>query len=192
MDALRRDEILANSEYEKVRDDLRRKIMRIKRDRIVSVGDHVTFHFESRDTMRYQVQEMMRVEGLSTDEQIQGELDAYNPLIPGRGELSVTMMIEYETPEERAKYLPLLAGIDRHTFIRIGDTPPIPGDFDRVQLSEGKASSVQYVKFRLSEQQVSLLAQQGTVVRGVITHPQYQANVVFGENVRQAIQSDPL
>lgn len=192
MERLTLADIVPNEVYNKIRDEFRRRIIRLKRDRVVQVGDHMTWHFENRETMRYQVQEMMRAEGLSTPEQIQGELDAYNPLIPQRGELSVTMMIEYETPQERALYLPRFVHIDEHTFLHIGDTEPIRGLFDRGQITPQKVSSVQYVKFSLTEEQIALLQKPGTVIRALVTHPEYQAEAVLGENVRREIAQDPL
>lgn len=191
MERLTRQDIVSTDVYNETRDDTRRRVIRLKRDRLVQVGDHMTWHFESRETMRYQVQEMMRAEGMTTDEQIQGELDAYNPLIPGRGELSITLMIEYETPEERAVALPRFVAIDEHTFLKIGDTEPVRGEFDGGQITAEKVSSVQYVKFRLSEAQVALLGKPGTVLRAVVTHPAYSAEAVLGENVRREIAGDP-
>jgi hypothetical protein len=191
MERLTRQDIVPTSVYEATRDETRRRIIRTKRDRIVQVGDHMTWHFENRETMRYQVQEMMRAEGLTTEEQIAGELDAYNPIVPGPGELSVTMMIEYETPEERAIALPRFVHIDEHTFLKIGDSEPVPGVFDRGQISADKVSSVQYVKFHLNEKQIALLRQPGTVIRAVVTHPAYRAEAVLGENVRREIAEDP-
>jgi len=191
MERLTRQDILPTEVYNKTRDEYRRRIIRMKRNRIVQVGDHMTWHFENRETMRYQIQEMIRAEGMTTDEQIEGELEAYNPLIPGRNELSVTMMIEYETPEERAIYLPRFVHIDEHTFLQIGETEPIRGIFDRGQITPEKVSSVQYIKFVLTDEQVALLRQPGTVLRAIVTHPEYQAEAVIGENVRREIAEDP-
>ena len=191
MEQLTLDDIQSLEEYEKTRPEYRRKIIAMKRNRIVPVGSNCTWHFENRETMRYQVQEMIRAEGMTTPEQFQGELDAYNPLIPGKNELSVTLMFEYETREEREKYLPLFVGIDEHVFLQIGDTEPIKAEFDVGQISPEKVSSVQYIKFHLTDEQVALLKKEGTVLRAIMTHPHYEAEAVLGENVRREIQNDP-
>ncbi len=191
MQLLKRENVLSKDQYEEIRPDFRRKIIRQKKDRIVGVGNHATFHFESYDTMLYQVQEMIRTENLLTEKLIEEEIEAYNPVIPGKNELSVTMMLEYETVEEREVKLPLFVGIDEHVFIQIGKTEPVKADFDAAQISEDQVSSVQYTKFRLTDEQTALLAREGTVVRAIITHPHYQTQAVLGENVRRAIQDDP-
>ena len=191
MERLTLDDILSLEEYEKVRPEYRRKIIAMKRNRIVPVGTNCTWHFENRETMRYQVQEMIRAEGMTTSEQFQGELDAYNPLIPDKNELSVTLMFEYETREERQKYLPLFVGIDEHVFLQIGEMEPIKAEFDAGQISPEKVSSVQYIKFHLTDEQVARLKKEGTVLRAIMTHPHYKAEAVLGENVRREIQNDP-
>ena len=191
MQTIEREDVLTKDEYEEVRPDFRRKIMRLKKDRIALVGGHATFHFESYDTMLYQVQEMIRAENLLKEYQIVEEIEAYNPVIPGKNELSVTLMFEYETKEEREQFLPLFVGIDEHVFLQIGDSEPIRAHFDSGQISEDKVSSVQYTKFHLTDEQAEALGQEGTVVRAIITHPHYQAQAVLGENIRRAIQNDP-
>ena len=191
MQTIKREDVLSIPDYEKIRPEFRRRIMRLKRDRIVAVGDHATFHFESYDTMLYQVQEMMRAESLNEERLILEEIESYNPVIPGKNELSVTLMIEYETKEEREEHLPHFVGIDEHVFLKIGDTDPIRATFDAGQISDDKVSSVQYTKFKLSDEQASLLQTSGTVIRAMITHPYYAEEAILGENVRKEIQRDP-
>lgn len=191
MDLLTLDDLMTYAEYEVARPDYRRKIIGIKRDRVVAVGSNSTWHFESRETMRYQIQEMIRCEVMTEDEPIEGELEAYNPLVPGKNEISVTLMFEYETREEREEILPLFVGIDEHVFLQIGDTDPIQAKFDVGQITPEKVSSVQYVKFHLTDAQTELLREEGTVLRAIVTHPHYQVQAVLGENVRRAIQDDP-
>ena len=192
MNLLTAADILGKKEYEAARDDFRRRVMVQKDRRRVAVGEHCTFHFENRDTMRYQVQEMLRAEDSWTRPgAVDDELEAYNPVIPQRGELSATMMIEYETPQERALMLPQFVGIDRHVFLDIGDTGRILAAFDRGQIDDTKVSSVQYVKFTLSDAQVRALGTSGTVVRIVIDHPAYREQAVLSEETRKAISEDP-
>jgi len=122
---------------------------------------------------------------------VEDELEAYNPLIPGRGELSATIMFEYETPEERAEHLPKFVGIDRHVWLRVGETERLPAVFDRGQIDEHKVSSVQYVKWALDETRRDLLKREGTAVRIIIDHPHYRAQAVLSEQTRNEIKNDP-
>jgi hypothetical protein len=101
------------------------------------------------------------------------------------------MMIEYVTAAERAVQLPRFVQIDRHVWLQIGDTPPVLATFDRGQIDEHKVSSVQYIKFALSDEQRRLLAADGTVVRLRIDHPAYTAQAVLSEESRKAISRDP-
>ncbi len=192
MQLLTPSDILGKDAYEQARPDFRRRIMVLKDKRRVLVGGHVTLLFESRETMHYQVQEMLRTEeSWHRPGALDEELGAYNPLIPQPGQLSATMMIEYETVAERALMLPQFVAIDRHLWLRIGDTPPILATFDRGQIDTAKVSSVQYVKFALSDEQRRLLATDGTVVRLSIDHPAYLAQAVVSEDTRRAIMRDP-
>ncbi len=192
MELLTRDDLMTYQEYEAVRPEFRRNIIAMKRDRVVQVGGNSTWHFENRDIMRYQIQEMIRCEVMTEDEAIDQELEAYNPLIPRTNEISVTLMFEYETKEERERVLPLFVGIDEHVFLQIGDTDPIQAVFDAGQITPDKVSSVQYVKFHMTDEQTELLRTEGTVLRAIVTHPHYQAQSVLGENVRRALEDDPV
>lgn len=192
MQLLSKDDILSKQDYEKVRPDFRRRVMVAKNKRRVIVGEHCTLHFECRDTMHYQVQEMLRAEdSWQRPSAVEEELEAYNPLIPAAGELSATIMFEYETPEERAEYLPKFVGIDRHVWLQVGDTEPLLARFDRGQIDEHKVSSVQYIKWKLDDARRELLERDGTVVRVFIDHPFYQAQSVLSEQTRAEISGDP-
>ena len=185
-------DILGRDDYEKARPDLRRRVIAEKNHRRIQLGEHCTVLFESRDTMRYQVQEMLRAEGSWTRPgAAEAELDAYNPLIPQAGELSATLMLEYETTEERAEALPAFVGLDRHLWLQIGDTDPVLASFDRGQIDASKVSSVQYVKWDLDARRRDLLQADGTVVRIRLDHPFYSAQAVVGEQARRAIMHDP-
>ena len=193
MRQLTKADILGKDAYEQARPDFRRRVMVQKDRRRVPVGDHCTIHFENRDTMHYQVQEMLRAENSwLRDGAIEEEIEVYNALIPGPGELSATMMLEYETAAERARMLPQFVGIDRHLKLLIGGTAPVIATFDRGQIDEHKVSSVQYVKWTLSPEQVQLLGTDGTVVRLVIDHPAYTAQAVLSEGTRKALSQDPI
>jgi hypothetical protein len=191
MQRLTSTDLLDKDAYEQIRADFRRRIMLQKDKRRVLVGEHMSIHFENRDTMLYQVQEMLRAESSWTRPgAVDEELEAYNALIPGDGELSATMMLEYPSAAERSLMLPLFVGIDQHLRLHIGDTAPILALFDRGQIDEHKVSSVQYVRWRLSPEQRELLKRDGTVVRLVVDHPAYMAQAVFAEDTRKAIMHD--
>ncbi len=191
MQLLSPSDILGKDAYEQARPDFRRRVMLQKDRRRVLVGEHMTFIFENRDTMLYQVQEMLRAEGSwLRPGAIEEELEAYNTLIQQKGELSATMMIEYASADERALMLPQFVRIDQHVKLQIGDAAPVLAVFDRGQIDEHKVSSVQYVKWYLSVEERHLIAQDGTVVRLVIDHPAYAAQAVFSEDTRKAIMHD--
>jgi hypothetical protein len=192
MNLLTQDDILDRTAYEEARPDFRRRIMLEKSRRRVPLGAHCTVHFESRDTMRYQVHEMLHAESSwNRPGAVDEELLAYNALIPGQGRLSATLMLEYETPEERAVALPAFVGLDRHLTLKVGETDPILAIFDRGQIDAQGVSSVQYIKWILDESQRALLKTDGTVVRLILDHPFYRAQAILGEESRKAIMNDP-
>jgi hypothetical protein len=192
MSPLSAADVLSGEEYERERDSLRRRVMAIKDRRRVLVGDHCSVHFECRDTLRYQVLEMLRVErSWDRPDAVEDELAAYNPLLPGDGELSATVMFEFEAPEERGVELAALAGVERHLWLEIGDTPRVLAQFDTRQMSDSKVSSVQFVRWRLTDAQRKALGTDGVVVRIVIDHPHYRAQSVISEQTRQEIAPDP-
>jgi len=189
---LTKDDILGADAYERERPDLRRRIMPIKDRRRVTVGDHCSVLFECRDTLGYQVHEMLRAEhSWSRPGAVEAELEAYNPLIPAAGELSATVMFEFDDEEERRVRFAELVGIDRHLMLVIGDTSPMLARFDRMQIDDQRISSVQFVKWDLDERRRALLKTDGTVLRLAIDHPKYAAQAVLSETTRKAIMHDP-
>jgi hypothetical protein len=191
MKPIARDDVMGREQYERERPEFRRRIMVLKGKRRVPFGDHATIHFETRDTMLYQVQEMLRTEGSwERPGAVGDEIEAYNAIVPAGRELSGTLMLEYETPEERAVRLGELVGLDRHLFLHIGSTEPVAAIFDNAQVSPTRVSSVQYVKFHLSEVQAALVKASGTVLRLVAYHPAYRAQAVLSEETRRELASD--
>ncbi len=192
MNKLTPEELLSGAEYQRQRSDLRRRVMVLKDRRRVLLGDHCSVHFENRETLRYQVLEMLRAEdswdrpGAKED-----ELHAYNPLVPEAGELSATVMFEYESPDERSLRLAELVGIDKHLWLVVGGEKATLAEFDRLQLDAGRISSVQFVKWRLDEVRRALLKEEGAVVKIVVDHPKYRAQSVLSEQTRREIMNDP-
>jgi hypothetical protein len=192
MSPLSSADLLSAAEYDRQREAMRRRVMMLKDRRRVVVGDHCSVHFECRETLRYQILEMLRVEhSWNRPAAVIDELLAYNPLLPGGGDLSATVMFEYETPEERATMLTALTGIERHLWLTVGDTPRIPAQFDGRQMTGTKVSAVQFVRWRLDDQQRAALKTEGTVLRILIDHPAYSTQSVLSEQTRKEIAGDP-
>ena len=191
MKTIEKSEILSKEEYERRRPDFRRRIMTLKGRRRVPLGDHATLHFETRDTMLYQVHEMLRAEDSWLRQgAVEDELEAYNPLVPSGGALSATLMIEYETPEQRAHQLRELLGIDRHLWLVVSDTEPVLAKFDSAQVSPTRISSVQYVRIQLDGDRIRRIGEEGTVVKVVLDHPSYRAQAVLSEETRRELAGD--
>ncbi len=197
MDALVRDkrqltraDILPPAEYPAMRRELRKRITEIKRHRRVEVGSFATFYFENYETMRHQVQEMLHIEQ-GGETQIEDELAAYNPLIPQGKELVATVMFEIGDPARRASVLARLGGIENHVFLDIGQRIRGEPDPTRENTSpEGKASSVQFLRFPLTGDQIARFKTPGAQVIAGFDHPNYGHMAVLPEPVRAALGED--
>ena len=188
---LTRADILPLDEYIKIRRDRRRQITELKRHRRLEVGPFATFYFENFDTMWQQVQEMLYIEK-GGDEQIADELAAYNPLIPQGSELSATVMFEIDDPKRRETALSRLGGIENCAFIEIGGER-LRGEPDpsRENTSpDGKASSVQFIRFPFTPAQIAASGQPGARVLVGFDHPHYGHMAVLPEPVRAALAKD--
>ncbi len=166
--------------YERERDELRRRVIELKRLRRVSVGPIVTLTFENRTTVRFQVQEMARAERMLTDEQILQELEVYNRLLPGPGELSATLFLELTDAEALRRWLPALVGIERSIELRLGAgaeagivTSQAEVEHESHLTREETTAAVHYVRFVLSPDQIAAFdAGPATLAVG---HPGYPA-----------------
>jgi len=172
------DDISDQRAYERERDEFRRQVIAVKRLRRVAIGPVVTLTFESRLTMRFQVQEMARAEKLTTDAQIQQELDVYNRLLPAPGELSATLFLELTTEEQLRTWLPRLVGIERSVLLEIGEgagrhlVRSVPEEEHDAQLTRAEVTSaVHYVRFPFSP--AAAVAFRSGPVRLVIDHGEY-------------------
>jgi hypothetical protein len=171
-------ELVGIDAYEELRDAYRAGVMREKAQRRLPVGDRVTLVFEDRETIRFQVQEMMRIERLRDPEKIQHELDVYNPLLPGEGELSATLLIEITEPSQIRAELDRLVGIDQHVFLELGsgaETSRVRARFDAGQLDQDRISAVHYLKFAPGADAAAQLLDPATQARIQIDHPRYRA-----------------
>ena len=169
-----KEDIMPLDVYTKNRKELRKNIVNFKKDRRIALGPYATFYFESYETMLAQVQEMLYIEK-GGDEQLNDELTAYNPLIPNGKELTATLMFEIDNPVSRADFLSKVGGIEEKVFIKIeGETiKAIPEeDVDRTS-AEGKASSVQFIHFKLNDEQIQKFRSDGIDVEIGIDHKEY-------------------
>jgi hypothetical protein len=171
--------------------DWRKKVSAKKRNRRVDVGPYITFYLECYETMWLQVQEMVYIEKGGT-EQIPGELEAYNPLIPNGSELTATFMIEIDEPNRRKRILDGLGGIEETAFLRVGSetifgTPE--ADADRTS-AEGKASSVQFVHFQFTVEQIAAFSAPNTEVVLGFNHANYRHMAVITEAERAELTTD--
>ncbi len=184
-------DIIPFAEYAKQRADRRKQISEIKKNRRLEVGPFATFYFESFDTMLHQVHEMLFIEKGGA-EQLPDELAAYNPLIPSGRELVATVMFEIDDPLRRARVLGMLGGVEHKSFIRVGGdiVRGVPEDDQERSRDDGKASSVQFIRFPFTAAQVAAFKSgTGDVVVG-FDHANYGHMAVMSPAVRQALSAD--
>jgi hypothetical protein len=184
-------EILDIAQYEKARDQLRRRVIEMKKNRRLPVGPMVTFVFENHDTILFQIQEMMRAERIVNDDAIQHEIDTYNQLLPGENELAATMLIELPDAARIREEITRFHGVNtgEATFIRIGDER-LPGVFDARQSDDRRISAVQYVRFRFNDAQREAFATGAKETRLVIDHPNYRHDALIDGAVREELSKD--
>ncbi len=189
------DDIADARAYERERADFRARIIEIKKARRVQVGPIVSVTFENRDTMRFQVQEMVRAEKIHTDEGVQHELDVYNELIPEPGELSCTLFLELTSEMELAEWLPKLVGIERSLELVIGEgegsvvVRAEPEESHEEQLTRPDVTaSVHYVRFTLAPELVERFAAEPVVL--AVNHPHYVEGARLAEATKAALLED--
>ncbi|MCR9176215.1 MAG: DUF3501 family protein [Alphaproteobacteria bacterium] len=184
-------EIMDMDAYAKVRTDKRKALVQVKKDRRVALGPHATFYFESYDTMWLQIHEMLFIEKGGAA-QIPDELEAYNPLIPNGRELVATLMFEIDNPVLRKEVLSKLGGVEETCFLKFAGHEVVgtaEEDVDRTT-ADGKASSVQFIHFALSDAQVAAFKTPGTEVTLGIKHPAYANMTILQEAARAALAKD--
>ncbi|MDR3518685.1 MAG: DUF3501 family protein [Azospirillaceae bacterium] len=186
-----RDDILPRDRYLEIRDARRKAVIELKRHRRLPVGPHATFYFENYDTMWLQIHEMLRVEN-GGEEQIIDELRAYNPLVPKGDELVATVMIEIDDPDRRNALLSRLGGLENHFFVQIGNDTitAVPEDDVERTNADGKASSVHFVHFRFTAEQIAQFRTPEERILAGIDHPQYAHMAVIPEETRSALAED--
>jgi uncharacterized protein DUF3501 len=188
---IKKDSLLSLEAYARQRGDFRARVIEHKKRRTVRLGDHVSLQFEDELLVRYQVQEMLRIERIFEDEGIQHELDSYNPLIPDGSNWKATLFIEYPNPDERRVELGKLKGIERQVWVQVEGCERVYAiaDEDLERETEEKTSSVHFLRFELSAAMRERLRQGAKVTVGV-DHPQYRASTELAPETRSALAAD--
>lgn len=191
MTPLRPSEILNLYEYEKVREARRAEIIALKQRRRVQVGPYLSFVFENRETVWFQIQEMVRAERIVDEAKVADEVDVYNELLPGPGELAATMMIEIAESSAIQPVLDRLLGIDTRDYVRLEIGPHVAvARFETGRSDEelGKISAVHFVRFPLSPEARRALAEAEVAL--VVTHPDARARTVLSEATKRSLAED--
>ena len=188
---IQKEDIMPLDVYTKNRKELRKNIVNFKKDRRIALGPYATFYFESYETMLAQVQEMLYIEK-GGDEQLKDELIAYNPLIPNGKELTATLMFEIDNPILRAAFLSKVGGIEEKVFIKINGEiiKAIPEeDVDRTS-SKGKASSVQFIHFKFTDEQIQKFKSNSSKVEIGIDHDEYTHSTKVSSATLNSLSAD--
>ena len=188
---IQKEDILPLDLYIEKRRELRKSIVDYKKNRRVALGPYATFYFESYETMLAQVQEMLYIEK-GGDEQLQDELTAYNPLIPNGKELTATLMFEIDNPISRAAFLGKVGGIEETVFMKINGEKikAVPEeDVDRTS-SEGKASSVQFIHFNFTYDQIEKFQSNSSEIELGIDHKEYSHSTKLSKENIASLSTD--
>ena len=177
-------------DYEKIRDNFRRRIIEMKNLRRLKVGELVTLTFENRYTVTFQIEEMMRVERIVDDEKIKSEIETYNELIPRDNELSATLFVEVDEQSMIRPVLDSLVGMNKDSvYLKIGGKT-IPAVFEEGHATDDRISAVQYIRFKFSPEETKALADSSISAAVVIKHKNYNAEAPLNDGMRQALYSD--
>jgi hypothetical protein len=191
MPKITRASLLTLEAYAKARRDFRARVIAHKKTRSVHLGAHVTLLFEDELTMRYQVQEMLRVERIFEEEGIDDELASYNPLVPDGSNLKATMLIEYEDEAERKVALAAMKGIETDVWIGVDGFARVQAiaDEDMERENADKTSSVHFLRFEFTPAMITAL-RGGAAMSVGVDHPYYRADALLDTAVRAALVAD--
>lgn len=192
MPAITRESLMTLEAYARNRKEFRAKVLAHKRHRKVHLGDHITLIFEDELTLRYQIQEMLRIEKIFEEAGIQDELDAYNPLVPDGGNWKATMLIEYPDENERRMWLAKLIGIEDKVWVQVAgcDRVYAVADEDLERENSEKTSAVHFLRFELAAPMVAALRRGAALGMG-IDHPNYSVAVTrVGDAMRASLLAD--
>lgn len=189
MQRVERKEVLDFPSYEPLRDAFRRRIIDLKRVRRVRLGPNVTVLFENHDSVLYQIQEMIRTERISREDAVQHEIDTYNELIPGAGEISATIFLEYPEREERERMLASLAGIEDKFYLEVDGTRTAFRNETRNVLPD-RTTAVQYAKVPLPGAAIDALRSGRTPVFIGVEHPEYSERAELAPRTIEELLQD--
>lgn len=177
MKKVERSELLDYQTYSERRNEIRSRILEIKQDRRIHVGDHLTFLFENADTIRYQIQEMMRAERIVKEEAVLHEMRTYNEILGDDGELGCCLLIEIDDPGARKDRLKEWVDLPRHVYVRTVDGKTVRAAYDARQIGDDRLSSVQYLKFAVGNGTPAAVGCDlpGMEVESALTESQQQA-----------------
>ena len=188
---IEKEDLVHEDIYVQERKQIRKNLVEFKKSRRIALGPYATFYFESFETMLAQVQEMLHIEK-GGEEQLKDELEAYNPLVPNGKELTATLMFEIDNPVSRASFLGKVGGIEEKVVMKINDeiikaTPE--QDVDRTS-EEGKASSVQFLHFKLNEDQIIKFKSNKVSIDLRIEHKEYMHTTKLTEDNIKSLSAD--
>jgi hypothetical protein len=188
---IKREELLSLEAYARSRNDFRTQVIAHKKLRTVHLGEHLTLQFEDALLIRYQIQEMLRIERIFEEEGIQGELDAYNPLVPDGGNWKASMFIEYPDADERRTMLGRLKGVEQRVWVQVGEAARVHAvaDEDLERENDEKTSAVHFLRFEL-EPAMRAELRRGAALKIGVDHPEYQAAVTVPPEVRASLAGD--
>ena len=186
------DDIADQRAYEREREEFRARMIAVKRLRRVAIGDIMTIMFENRDTMRLQIQEMVRVEKVLTDEGVLEELKAYNPMIPEPGQLCATLFLELTSEDQVREWLPKLAGLENSISLQLSDGTMVPGTIDAQHAAgltrDDVTAAVHYLTFNFTPAQVEAFATGAVSV--VCSQPNYLKQTELADTTRTELLTD--
>jgi hypothetical protein len=187
MAKISRDSLLTLEQYARERNEFRKRVIAHKKDRTVRLGEHITLIFEDELTIRYQIQEMLRIEKTFEEAGIQDELDAYLPLVPDGTNLKATMMIEYDDPLLRKRELAKLKGVEGRTYVQVDGFERVYAiaDEDLERENEEKTSSVHFLRFEFEPAMIDGIKAGAALAMGV-DHPHYSVRI---DEVAPQVQS---
>lgn len=189
MKPISRGDIKGPALYQGFREDLRKRIIELKKPRRVVVGDRVSLVFENRHTLIFQIEEMLRAESLTGEHQIADEIEVYNALMPTDDSLSATLFIELPSDSDKRMELDRLVGLDEHVILHIGEHA-IRAAFEPGRSTHDRISAVQYTRYPLSPAAKAALLTPGTPLVLEIDHPNYAHRVELGEASRASLAAD--
>ena len=191
MNSLTQQDIIPPAEYEQQREAFRRRIIDLKRHRRISIGALVTLVFENRDTLQFQIQEMVRAERILDPAKVQDELDVYNALLPQPGELSATLLIEITEAERMQHWLDAFMGLDRGQTVALrAGTEQVFAEFEGGHSHETKISAVHFVRFRPTPRMIASINDPAIRVALSVSHGTYQEEVDVPWAMRQEWMTD--